>query len=58
MYLSLSALLLHTSCHSEKEEGKEVETKFLVTSPIKMDTSITKSYVCQIKSINHISTCA
>ncbi|MEZ4945603.1 MAG: efflux RND transporter periplasmic adaptor subunit [Cyclobacteriaceae bacterium] len=54
MYLSLCALLLHTSCHSEKEEGKEVETKFLVTSPIKMDTSITKSYVCQIKSINHI----
>lgn len=54
MYMSLCALLLHTGCHTEKEERKEEETKFLVTSPVKMDTSITKSYVCQIKSINHI----
>lgn len=54
MYLSLCALLFHASCSSKKEEGKEVETKFLVTSPLKMDTSITKHYVCQIKSMNHI----
>jgi len=47
------AILLFTSCESHKET-KEVETKFLVTSPVKMDTAITKEYVCQIRSINHI----
>lgn len=51
--ISLCALVCITSCESHKEEAKE-ETKFLVTSPIKMDTSITKEYVCQIHSINHI----
>jgi membrane fusion protein (multidrug efflux system) len=30
------------------------ETKFLVTSPLRMDTSISKDYVCQIRSIQHI----
>lgn len=54
MYISLCTLLLHTSCHSEKEGTKEKETNFLVTSPMKMDTSISKIYVCQIRSINHI----
>ena len=51
--LSLCTLLCHTSCESKKHEG-ETESKFLVTSPARMDTSITKSYVCQIRSINHI----
>lgn len=50
---SLCGLLFGTSCNSKKEEKKE-ETKFLVTSPILKDTTITKSYVCQIQSINHI----
>lgn len=40
-------------CESHKKH-KEAETKFLVTSPVKMDTSITKDYVCQISSIQHI----
>ncbi|MEH0157506.1 efflux RND transporter periplasmic adaptor subunit [Limibacter armeniacum] len=53
MSLGLYALLCATSCESHKEEKKEA-TKFLVTSPIKMDTSITKDYVSQIKSIQHI----
>lgn len=53
MLLSLCALLLGASCSSKKEE-KEVETKFLVTSPLRMDTSITREYVCQIRSISHI----
>ncbi|HYD22117.1 MAG TPA: efflux RND transporter periplasmic adaptor subunit, partial [Flavipsychrobacter sp.] len=38
---------------SEKEEKKETIT-FLVTAPLKMDTSIVKEYVCQIRSISHI----
>ncbi len=54
MYVSLCSILLIASCSSEKEEGKELETNFLVTSPMKTDTSLTKGYVCQIRSINHI----
>lgn len=53
MFTSLCVLLFCASCgHKEKEH--EAETKFLVTSPLRMDTSSTKEYVCQIRSINHI----
>jgi membrane fusion protein (multidrug efflux system) len=55
MLISLCATFAYTSCQSEKiEHGHEVETKFLVTSPIKKDTLITLDYVCQIHSIRHI----
>jgi membrane fusion protein (multidrug efflux system) len=54
MYVGLCALLCNTACNSEKEEHKEEETKFLVTSPAKMDTTITKEYVAQIRSYRHI----
>ncbi|QCR25006.1 efflux RND transporter periplasmic adaptor subunit [Pontibacter sp. SGAir0037] len=53
MLMALCVLLCHTGCESKKEE-KEHETEFLVTSPIKMDTTITEDYVCQISSISHI----
>lgn len=53
MFVSLIALLGHTGCKSEKEE-KEEETKFLVTSPLKKDTVVTRQYVCQIRAISHI----
>lgn len=53
LLVGICALLVHTSCNSEKKE-KEEEVKYVVTNPIKMDTSITKEYVCQIKSIRHI----
>jgi membrane fusion protein (multidrug efflux system) len=53
MFMSLCALILNTSCQSKKEE-KEEEIKFLVTCPIKTDTTITREYVCQIHSIQHI----
>lgn len=51
--MGLCAALCHTSCNSEKKE-KETETKFLVTSAVKMDTATTKQYVCQVRSISHI----
>ena len=51
---SLVAILCYTSCNSEKEEKKEMETKFLVTSPLQMDTSLFHEYVCQIHSVSHI----
>lgn len=41
-------------CHSESEEKHEEETKFLVTSPIRKDTTLIKQYVSQIKSIQNI----
>jgi membrane fusion protein (multidrug efflux system) len=53
IFMSLCALMCHTSCKSGKEE-KEPESKFLVTSPLAMDTAITKEYVAQIRSISHI----
>lgn len=45
--------LMYTSCQSKKEHHESPST-FSVTSPIKMDTSVTKNYVCQIHSIQHI----
>lgn len=55
MLVGLCAILCNTSCTSSKgEEKKEAEAKFLVTSPVKMDTTITEDYVSQISSIQHI----
>ena len=51
--MGVGALLFHASCESKKEK-KEEETTFLVTNPVKMDTTITEEYVCQIHSIQHI----
>ncbi|ELR73030.1 Putative Co/Zn/Cd efflux system membrane fusion protein [Fulvivirga imtechensis AK7] len=47
------AVLCITACQSHKEEHGS-ETKFLVTNPVKKDTSITKDYVCQVHSSQHI----
>ncbi|MFM7022861.1 MAG: efflux RND transporter periplasmic adaptor subunit [Flavobacteriales bacterium] len=53
LFVSMCSLLAYTSCNSEHEE-KEEEIKFLVTSPLRKDTMVTRDYVCQIKSIQHI----
>ncbi|MCC9070327.1 efflux RND transporter periplasmic adaptor subunit [Flavobacterium sp. F-65] len=47
------ALLYLTSCTAKKEEKEEAE-KFTVTNPVKIDTSFTKQYVSQIKSVRNI----
>ena len=48
----IAGLSLSLGCgHSEH---KEEEEKFVVTSPIEMDTLAYKSYVCQIHSFQHI----
>ncbi len=52
--LGLCAIVCYTSCKQKEETNKEEPTKLLVTSPIKMDTTVTKEYVCQIKSIRNI----
>lgn len=53
IFMSLCGALTYTSC-KHKEEKKEEQTKFLVTSPLKMDTTVTNEYVCQIRSIRNI----
>jgi len=53
MFVSLCGLLLATSC-GHKEEEKEEEVKFLVSSPLMKDTMTTRDYVCQIHAIQHI----
>ena len=44
---------LLSSCNEHKENHHK-EVKHLVTSPIQLDTTITKDYVSQIHSIRHI----
>jgi len=51
--MAFAVLLSLGGCHSAEHQQKET-AKFLVTSPVRMDTSITEDYVCQIRSIRHI----
>lgn len=51
--VGLSVAIIQTSCSSHHEEHEQ-ETKYLVTSPVKMDTTHTRDYVCQIRAIQHI----
>ena len=53
MFISIGCALNFTSCGPKNEE-KEEETRFTVTSPLKTDTNITKEYVSQIRAIQHI----
>ena len=49
----LMALLCLASCTTKKIE-KEEAGKFTVTNPVKIDTSFTREYVSQIKSLRNI----
>lgn len=51
MPLVMAALAL--GCHHESH-AKEEEGKFLVTTPLRKDTELTRDYVAQIRSIQHI----
>src|SRR3982751_436731 len=53
LFTGLCAVLYLTSCKSTKEE-KEEASKYAVTTPIRIDTSFTKEYVSQIKSVRNI----
>jgi membrane fusion protein (multidrug efflux system) len=52
--MSLFALLWLTAGCASKQEEPESEVKFSATSPLKKDTIVTRQYVCQIRSIQHI----
>lgn len=49
----LFALLCLASCTAKKEEKAE-STKFTVTNPVQIDTTFTKEYVSQIRSVRNI----
>lgn len=51
--LICATVLFISSCKHDEHEKHEEQT-FQLTSPIRMDTSITSEYVCQIHSIQHI----
>ncbi|WP_281637836.1 efflux RND transporter periplasmic adaptor subunit [Flavobacterium marginilacus] len=53
VFTGLIAVLSLASCTSKKEEKEEAET-FEVTNPVKIDTSFTKQYVSQIRSVRNI----
>lgn len=53
VFMGCFALLYHTGCTSGKKE-KEEPGKYIVTSPVRMDTSFTKQYVSQIRSARNI----
>ncbi|RPD40595.1 efflux RND transporter periplasmic adaptor subunit [Chitinophaga barathri] len=54
MFAGTFALLYQiTGCASQAEPKKEVN-KYIVTSPIRIDTSLTKEYVSQIRSVRNI----
>ncbi len=47
------ALLCLTNCTTKKEQKEEVG-KFTVTNPVVLDTTLTKEYVSQIRSVQNI----
>ena len=53
LFTGFMALVCLTSCSTKKEEKEEAE-KFTVTNPVRIDTSFTKEYVSQIKSVRNI----
>ncbi|THU39298.1 efflux RND transporter periplasmic adaptor subunit [Niastella caeni] len=53
LFASLFTVVYLTSCKPAKEE-KEEAGKYIVTSPVRIDTSFTKEYVSQIKSVRNI----
>ncbi|QSE98207.1 efflux RND transporter periplasmic adaptor subunit [Fulvivirga lutea] len=49
----ITMVIIGFGCNSHKE-NHHLESTYLVTSPIRKDTLITKTYVCQIHSTQHI----
>src|SRR4051812_33903836 len=53
LLISICAIVSFAACTSKQEEKNE-EGKYVVTSPLLMDTSFTKEYVAQIQSLQNI----
>jgi len=53
--ISFSLLIMTVGCKEKKQVEESTGTvKYLVTSPVKMDTSFKKEYVAQIQSIQNV----
>ena len=50
----LCAVMTFTACTSKKEEEKEEQGKYTVTSPLLTDTAVTKEYVACIQSVQNV----
>jgi membrane fusion protein (multidrug efflux system) len=53
MLMSCCVLYYCTGCSEKKEEAEE-KVRLVATSPLRKDTTVTKEYVAQIHSIQHI----
>jgi len=53
MLSGLCAIVSFTSCTSQKE-AKEEESAYHVTTPLRVDTTLTKEYVSQVRSVRNI----
>ena len=53
LLFGILALISLAACHS-KTEKKETDEKFIVTSPLLVDTSFTKEYVAEIQSVQNV----
>ncbi|RYD97233.1 MAG: biotin/lipoyl-binding protein, partial [Sphingobacteriales bacterium] len=51
--LGIAGVLCAAACTSVKKEQEE-NAKYAVTTPLKIDTSLVKEYVSQIKSVRNI----
>ena len=53
LFASLFTTIVFSACSSHKEEKLEVG-KYMITSPLQMDTSYTKEYIAEIQSLQNI----
>ncbi len=53
IFTCLLGMIYQTSCTTKAAEKVE-ENKYLITSPVRVDTSFTKEYVSQIRSVRNI----
>lgn len=54
LLISICSLVGFTACNHKKEEKKEEAAKLPVTTPILMDTTLTKDYIAEIQSLQNI----
>jgi membrane fusion protein, multidrug efflux system len=54
LFTSLSVAVVFAACNHKKEEKKEEAAKLPVTTPILMDTTLTKDYIAEIQSLQNI----
>ena len=54
LLISLCSIIGFTSCNQKKEEETKEAVKLPITTPILMDTILTKDYIAEIQSIQNI----